>query len=160
MIRLLTTFLLLLVSGCAIITSYPYKPVSSNNVVEVGRCIVSYKYVAQIDEGVTLNVRTSHANDSRMIVYIEVRDKELKPLRFLDEKFKIESGDDGSIEYGEVKLKPSHDLEVNVEFGNFFPKSITLYLPKIQTSKTVITVAPIAFQAQTEKSIYGLLCGL
>lgn len=96
-----------------------------------------------------------------MTVYIQVVDKELKSLHFLDERFKIESGDDGSIGYGEVKLRPATGVLVaDVEFGKFFPKKFTLYLPEIQTSKKVIAVAPITFEMQTEKSVHGILCGL
>lgn len=161
MTRLLTIFFLLLVSGCAVVTSYPYKPVSSDSVVKLERCSVFYKYVAQIDEGVTLDIRTSRADEPRMTAYIQVVDKELKSLHFLDKRFKIESGDDGSIGYGEVKLRPATGVLVaDVEFGKFFPKKFTLYLPEIQTSKKVIAVAPITFEMQTEKSAHGILCGL
>lgn len=161
MTRILTTFLLLLISGCAVVTSHPYKPLSSDGAVKFERCSVFYSYVVQIDEGVMLEVRTSRAGDPSMKAYIQVVDNELKPLRFMDKKVKIESGDDGSIEYGEVRLIPATNaLMADVEFGKFFPKSFRIYLPDIQTSKKVIAVAPIAFQMETEKSTHGILCGL
>jgi len=183
------------VSGCAVVTSYPYKPVSSDGVVKSERCSAHYSYRTQIDDGIVVTVNTADANYNYMFVNIGVVITGANSLRLLENSVRIESADDGSVQYGEVQFFSAvvsirnHPIErrqtalltgtgntddekqiasalghmpfvANVKFGKFFPKRFTLHLPTMQTSKKIVTVPPLSFEMQEEKSVSGVLCGL
>jgi len=185
----------LLVSGCAVVTSHPYKPISTDGVVKSERCSVRYSYRTQIDDGIALTVDTADASYNYMFVNIGVVITGPNSLRLLEKSVRIESTDDGSVQYGEVQFFPavvsirdrpierqqtvlltgtgSTDDEkqivsalghmpfvANVKFGKFFPKRFTLYLPTMQTPRKTVTVPPLSFEMQEEKSVSGVLCGL
>lgn len=184
-----------LVSGCAVVTSYPYKPISTDGVVKSERCSTHYSYRTQIDDGIELTVNTADANYTDMFVNIDVSITGANTLRLLENSVRIESADDGSVQYGEVQFfsavvsirnRPIEKRQAalltgtgntddekqiasvlghmpfvaNVKFGKFFPRRFTLYLPAMQTSWKTVTVPPLSFEMQEEKSVSGVLCGL
>lgn len=187
----LSLLLPLFIAGCVVVTSSTYKPIATEGVVRSERCSAHYSYRTQIDEGITLTIDTAHGDYNFMFVSIGIKVSKANSLRFLDAKLKLVSGDNGSVEYGDVKFFPSFQSRstpmqhtvltgigstdeekqvasslgympfvANVNFGKFFPKRFTMYLPNMQTSKSVIAVPPITFEMQAEKSVTGVLCGL
>lgn len=92
----------ILLSGCAVVTTYPYKPIATDGVVKRERCSTHYSYRSQIDEGIVLTIDTANSNYNYMFVSIGVEIAGANSFRLLDNKIRLQSGDDNSFEYGEV----------------------------------------------------------